>query len=30
MQETNLLKIIKFNSEYDNTDKELLLALPLK
>ena len=30
MQETDLLKIIKFNSEYDNTDKELLLALPLK
>lgn len=30
MQETDLLKIIKFNSEYDNTVKELLLALPLK
>jgi hypothetical protein len=30
MQETDLLKIIKFKSEYDNSEKELLLALPLK
>ncbi len=30
MQETDLLKIITFNSEYDNTKREMLLALPLK